>query len=111
MNKGSKISNHARFAAGAVEEDAEAKKDMKAKKDAGTKKDYLVEELRKATGRSREECLVIVNVFENGTLLGRQSKKELMNGLMAGLTIPDEEADKIYDAYIQIIMTEFVGNR
>jgi len=70
-------------------------------------KSSLVGKIQEKTNKSPEECLAIVNVFENGFLLGKQSKEDLVNALATGLAMSNGEAEEIYDKCVNIIMSEF----
>lgn len=75
---------------------------------AGVNRAYLAQRLQEVTGMSKEECIVVMNVFENGFLLGKQSREELAGEVMSRLTMSEDKASRAYDEYISIVMSEFL---
>lgn len=79
--------------------------------DAETSKDQgeaIVKKIQVATGRSHEECLVIMNVLKNGILLDKQTEGDFVKGLVGGLGIPEKVAKEVYSQCATVLMVEFL---
>ena len=67
-------------------------------------KKQFINELKKETKLSMEECLTINCVLENNFIIGKKNKNKIIKSLIENLNINYEESEKIYNTSMKIIL-------
>ena len=65
------------------------------------KREFL-EELSKQTGLDNNKCVLINDIIEETTVIGKKNKEKMVTGFMEKLNISEEEANKIYETAMGI---------
>lgn len=68
------------------------------------KKEFL-KTLELKTGYNEEKCILINDVLENNSLIGKKNKEKVVNDLIEKC-FSKEEAEKIYEICSKIIVSE-----
>ena len=67
-------------------------------------KTQFMNELKKETQLSMEDCLTINCVLENNFIIGKKNKNKIIISLMEKLNINYEESENIYNISMKIIL-------
>ena len=66
-------------------------------------KTQFINELKKETQLSTEECFIINEVLENNFIIGKKNKNKIITSLIEKLNINYKESEKIYNISMKII--------
>lgn len=69
------------------------------------KQNFIIE-LQKQTNYTEEQCNIIENVLKKHKIIGRKNKEIIKEDLVQKLEITDEQADKLYNIYMELKMKE-----
>ena len=69
------------------------------------KREFL-EELSKQTGLDNNKCVLINDIIEETTVIGKKNKEKMIASFIEKLGIDENEANKIYESAMQIIGIE-----
>lgn len=67
-------------------------------------KEKVIKELEKKLNFSKDECVVINEVFENHFIVGKNNKEKIIDDLKSKLSISENEADNIYNSFFDIFV-------
>lgn len=66
-------------------------------------KKAIIKRLHEGLGYDEDKCISIVKILEDTFVIGKKSKKKMIDGFMSELGIDEEQADEVYNSVIEII--------